>query len=206
MPNYSLNLSFDDKTLKDIYDAKQQVILIKQTFSTTSNDADIAWVTFNPFETNSVSWEDNYGVYTSTTEIQKGATIRKSSHKTAADTCVYNFDKGFFTKNNDLITEKGSYEVVNETTDKLTFGLTQDVLVNGKPIQSSPLNASTVLAGQNAVFTPFEKVQILLQSNAREGLVLATVSSKVFTAEFGGGVNNISVEYNPTIGQFVLVD
>lgn len=203
--NYALNIMFDDKDLLDIYDAKQSVTLIKQTFSTTSNNSSVAWVTFNPFEINNVNWEENYTVYASTTQVQNGASILKSSYTDAVDGFVYNFGSGVFLKNPNLSTEADSYEIINTTTGKLTFGLAQDVKVNGSSVQAAPINAATVLAGQNAIFTPLEKVQILLQSNVQDGLVLTSVSSQIFTATLGNGVNSVSVKYNGLTGQFVQV-
>lgn len=201
--NYSLNILFDDETLLDIYDAQQRVTLIKQTYSTTSNNTSVAWVTFSPFEFNTINWQENYSVYASTTQVQNGATIAKASYTNAVDGYVYDFGSGIFAKNPDLSTDVDSYQIINTTTSKLTFGLAQDVVVNSSSIQAAPINAATVLAGQNAIFTPFEKVQILLQSNVLDGLVLTSVSSQIFTATLGDGVNNVAVKYNNKTHQFV---
>ncbi|NDI35738.1 hypothetical protein [Chengkuizengella sediminis] len=198
---YQLKIEFEDKDLKNIYSAAQKVVLIKES---PGNDS-VAWVTIDPFEYNTVSWNENYNVYCSKTQIQNGATIDKLSEKNAEERSVYDFGSGIFENNKGEKTSKGSYQVNNTTTDNLTFGLAQDVVANGSKTIGAPINASTVLAGQNGIFTPFEKVKILLQSNVMDGLVLSTISSNIYTAEFGGEIDSLSVRYDGSTGHFIEI-
>ncbi|NDI35179.1 hypothetical protein [Chengkuizengella sediminis] len=198
---YNLNIGFDEKDLENIYNANQKVLLIKES----PGHGPVAWVTFDPFQKNQVNWIESYDVYASTHQSQEGATIDKMSERDAVGGCVYDFGNGIFKHNPGEKTSKGSYKVMNTTTENLTFGLAQSVKVNGNESFGAPINATTVLAGQDATFIPHEKVKIFLQSNVENGQVLSTVSSKIYTADFGGVEDAISVKYDGVTGQFIEV-
>ncbi len=50
----------------------QKLILTKYSQDGSGNTS---WVATRPFGVTTISWEQKYGVYTSTTEIKEGATI-----------------------------------------------------------------------------------------------------------------------------------
>ena len=60
LQTFHLNLFIDPKSLQHFQQAQLKVTLGKPT---GSGEPDIDWITFNPFENNSVSWEEAYGIY-----------------------------------------------------------------------------------------------------------------------------------------------
>ncbi|WP_128895145.1 hypothetical protein [Longirhabdus pacifica] len=200
MPNYKLSVFFDDKDLERICCAKQKVVLIKQS----GKGSPLAWVTFDPFELTEITWEDKYGVYASASATQNGATISKHSSKDAISEYCYTFSCGRFTQNfgkgkgpfPETVIPADGYGVYNQSGRDLTFGLYQDVSVNGASYPKSPINAVKVLNEDVDTFSPLEEVQIFLQSNIQQGLVLSDLTSQRTTLEFGNGTDSIGVKFD----------
>jgi bacteriocin-like protein len=58
---------FVGEDLSAICSRAQQVVLIKHTAESKRVSA---WVTFNPFETNTIDWENQFSLYQKTGELQ----------------------------------------------------------------------------------------------------------------------------------------
>lgn len=82
--------------------SEKRVVLVKENGETNFSQAtefvdDVAWVTFQPWEINNVTWKEEYFVYASDVEKQSGAVIEKASYEEAEPkTKMYKFD-GYFT-------------------------------------------------------------------------------------------------------------
>jgi hypothetical protein len=76
MSKYRLNINLEGVDLDTIYEAKQQVVIVKHTAECKSA---VAWVSFRPFERNTIDWETTFAIYASSGETQNGATISKLS-------------------------------------------------------------------------------------------------------------------------------
>lgn len=77
---YKLNLRVSKEDLELINDAGKRVVLVKEnregSFSSGSEFIDdVAWVTFQLWGDNKVTWENKYSVYVSETQKQSGAVI-----------------------------------------------------------------------------------------------------------------------------------
>ena len=112
---------------------------------------------------NTISWTEQYSVYSSTTNLQSGAVIQTSSERTAVGGSSYNLNtSGFFDPGVSGATGSNSYEIINSdpnlligSTEMVTAGLVQGAAVNGAVV-SAPMSAVGVLYNQTAVFTPIE--------------------------------------------------
>lgn len=201
MPTYKLNVIFDSQCVKTVYDAGEKVVLLKKASAGTP----IAWVTFNPFEQNYITWNENYAIYSSNVEVKSGATIKKLSEVSAVPKQLYEFDKGTFGSPASLPDgQEGQYAVLNKMNgySTLVFGLAQEVECNGVLIPGSPINAATVPLNHTAKFTPYEVVTVFLEGEASNGTVITDVVSKSLDVTFGGDVTEITIQYDPGIGGF----
>jgi hypothetical protein len=173
MTTYSLTMNIDPAGLSAIYNSGQRVTLVKSVGSSPSN---VAWVSFEPYETNTVTWTENYLIYGTTSSIDAGATIVMTS-QTAGPVVtgrLYVFTQGQFT--GEPGGESGSFDVENEQANGINFGLAQTAKINGTSALA-PLNAVTVNANQTASFIPIETVSVYLTSFENNGVVISSVAS-----------------------------
>ena len=68
--------------------------------------------------------------------------------------------------------------------------------------QLHPISATSVLATQQITMTPFTNVYVWLQSTFRSETIITNVTGNSAKAQFGGGVNEISLTYNSAAGIF----
>lgn len=209
MPEFTLKLSIDPESLKIIKAAQQRIILAKPVDGASPN---VAWVAFDPFQSNTVTWNEEFNIYASTTEIQNGAEILKMSDTTypAQDAAYYSFDpsatfSGPFTGTG--APPRGSYRVINNMPSSeyrsLTMGLQQKARVNGRDTVATPVNAATVPATNKATFTPLTTVFAWLQASLVSATMITDVSGDSSKVVFGNGVFSASLVYDPAAGRFV---
>lgn len=204
MPTFTLNVEFNSADLAAIKAANEQVVILK-TAQITNND--VVWVAFAPFAENTVSWEDDYAVYASNQSLEQGAVVQLSATQKAKPELIYPFTAGAFgaPKKAPSI-GPSTYEISNQDFDtpSLIFGLAQAAQVNGTVTKYSPLNAEVVLRGQQARFTPFDSISVLLMSKAEPGFVISEVFGTPIVLQFGGSQNAITIAYDGKKGVFVI--
>lgn len=205
MPQYELTLKFDEQELNTIHRAGQQVVLVKSVGATGSS-TDVAWVAFSPFESNTVTWEEKYGIYASSVAIVDGAEIQKISDTDAPEEETVTFmDSGVFSVPvRDSTLKKGEYCAINHynTLTLLTFGMQQGVEVNSQSMPVKPINAVSVPKTDTAVFTPYEKVTAFLAAEIESSFIITKITSPSTVFTFGGGVDSIAATYNSSTGKF----
>ncbi|MDR1649170.1 MAG: hypothetical protein LBR71_02825 [Synergistaceae bacterium] len=202
MSNYRLNIRFTGDDLDTIYACRQRVIIVKHT---AEQQHKVAWVSFNPFEINTVDWETRFSLYASTSEVQGGAKISKLSTHDGQTQLNTIFDRGYFsaTEPDDSI-NSSSYKVTNRNSDEkmLTFGLAQSVSVNGTAYMDNPVNAILVPRGQSAVMTPIERIDVFLEANIDSSTVLTRIDSRSLALTYGEGAKEFSLSYDSVNGVF----
>lgn len=204
MPKYQLNVDFDTKDLKSIAQANEKIVLLKQTDGGTP----VVWVTIDPFNNNTIQWEEDYAIYASKVEVQNGATIHKLADVAATPMVEYPFaDYGAVgSPSPDKNLTTGQYGIRNkyQKADILTFGMAQGVQVNGTGFAYKPINAQPVPRNQQATFIPLTEVMVFLDGKATEGMVITEVKSDSTTLTFGGDIIDITVKYDSHSGLFVV--
>ncbi len=207
MPSYRLQLLIDPKDLEIVRASQQRITLAKPVSAESPN---VVWLSIDPFQSTEVQWEEEYGIYSSTTAIQEGASITKLSETgiPAQDGATYSFTPGAtFNGPFDGGVSRGSYGAQNDMPYNqypvLTFGLTQSALINQKPTERKPISATPVLATQFANMTPFTNVFVWLQSQFASETIITKITGRSAKAKFGGSVTDIALKYNPTLGMFV---
>ncbi|EGG14369.1 hypothetical protein DFA_12141 [Cavenderia fasciculata] len=198
MTSYSLKFNFTQAGLAAIASAQERVCVVKSVNGQVSN---VVWVTFKPFLNNTLEWQEVYGLYSSSTQIQNGATIsRLSNLKGASKTHQYPFNKaGFFDQANSVVVK--SYGLVNNYGESLTFGLTQTALVNGVQVDGE-LNATTVLNNQSAEYTPIVTLSVYVAASLNNGSVISDITSQALTLTYTSDTDK-SVFYDDNSNMFV---
>ena len=206
MPNYRMNIHFKEGDLKVIAKAHQKVVLVKHTAGDA--DSSVAWVSFKPWQQNTVDWENSFAIYSSNTEVQSRATINKLSDKMATSGVQYDFSDGTFgtPKMADVSVRENTYYVKNNADDypAITIGLAQSVVVNGEAKANNPINAVFTPFGQLVSMTPLEKIDVYLLNDITESTVITHVQSIALPVIYGEGETSHSVSYNGMTGQFYL--
>jgi hypothetical protein len=201
MPSYSLVIQISNAGLKTIQDASQQVALVKATASALP----VVWVAFDPESDNTITWEENYFVYASTTHIDAGATIATMSTEPAQGGNTYMFQGGDFPsyKGGLPLTQYGVFN--NDTRPQfkeITAGLAQVAQGVGEG-QPTPLNATIVPFNETGLYTPIEKVQVFAEASMNNGLVLSQVDGSALLVDFTTDPSQV-IHYDDASNTFAL--
>ena len=207
--DFTLTLNIEPSDLDVINGAQQKIALAKPVGNSA---VDVIWLAFDPFESNSIQWEENYWIYASTAAVGKnGEKITKLSEVQpgpALDGSVYPFSStatfGDPVKNPAV--HPGTYAAVNNMPygkyPALTFGLSQSAQINQQIQDRKPLSASSVLATQNIQITPYTDVYIWLEGHFESSTIVTDVTGNQAVAKFGGGINEIEMTYDGKSGLF----
>jgi hypothetical protein len=202
MSKYRLNINFEGVDLDTIYEARQRVVIVKHTAERKSN---VAWISFKPLEHNTIDWETAFAIYASSGEVQGGATISKLSEIVGQRQINTIFNNSYFNATEpDNTIGINSYEVTNQDKDdyKLTFGLAQNVSVNGTAFINLPINAIVVPRGHSAVMTPVEEVDVFLEANIDSSTVLSRIDNKSISLSYTGNTTELNIKYDSVNGVF----
>ena len=205
MPTYTLNLTLSPEQLKNFY-PDSNIIIAKPTKGESPN---VAWQTFHPFEHNSVTWEEQYGIYVSSASVEHGAQLTRMSmsHFPAMEQKLYTLGEDAVFGDPPEASEgvAGSFYAENNYEEQrpLTFGLFQDAVVNGKQIPGNAISAASVPHKNKATMTPHTTVFIWVESNVASNTVVTEVNSHQTEAVFGEGKFDISLAYDDASGNFI---
>lgn len=200
MTTYSLTMNIDAAGLSAIYHAAQRVTLVKSVGSSPSN---VAWVSFDPFQTNTVTWTENYVIYGTTSSVEAGASLVMTSQSAgpAQTGLLYVFQNGQFTVAPGG--EPGSFNVENEQANGINFGLGQTAKINGTSVLA-PLNAVMVNENQTASFTPIETVSVYLTSIENNGVVISRVASNALVVTLTSQSPSATLGFDDTSNTFFI--
>ncbi|MEL6671586.1 MAG: hypothetical protein AAFR61_05320 [Bacteroidota bacterium] len=205
MIKYDLRISFTDAQLEAIYATNSNVIVAKPT---EDSEANVAWQVFKPLQSNSLTWEEQYGIYVSTTSAASGARLEQLSSVpvgAAPDKLYTLLPSGVISGPAeggapDAFALQNKYQV----NPYMTVGLYQNATVNGVDILGNALSAAPVLEASTAIMTPFTTVYVWLQSRIESNTIVTTVASPMTELKFGGGVDTIQTSYDTTTGKFLI--
>ncbi len=206
--DFSVKFLIEPKDLEYIKAAQQRITLAKPVNSDTPS---VIWLSIDPFQSTDVQWTEQYGIYASTTQIAEGANITKLSETPfpAQDGAYYTLSaattfNGPFPGGG---VARGSFGadngVPNSAYPVLTFGLTQNAMINQRPAERKPLSATPVLATQFVNMTPYTIVYAWLQSQFTSETIITRITGKRAKITLGGSVNSVTLKYSPELGMFV---
>ena len=207
MTTYTLNFTMDDTGLVNI-DGMRVTLAKRVTSSLVNGNAATAWISFLPCETVQVSWQEDYYIYASQTEIEDGATVIMQSDTPAAvvGDQLYTYQpSGVFT--NQPETTGGAFVTLNsrnfdQSPNVWTMGLAQAASVNGGKSMLSPLNAMTVPYNIRASFTPIEEVSIWLSRYDNNGVVISQLGSDALTVALTSQSPSANISFNSSNNSF----
>lgn len=206
MAMFTLNTFFSDTDLERFNTTGTNIVVAKPSADGKPN---VAWNVYRPLRQNCMSWEENYGIYASNTEIQNGAflcQLSPSDYPAAIDKMYTFLSSGHFSTPNPG-GEKGSYSILNQYDNLpkgyLTMGLYQNATVDGEQRVGNAVSAAPVLYNSTAKITPYTIVYLWTQSGIKSNTVVTTVTSEMTQVTFGGTTTNISLVYDPTSGKFM---
>ncbi|MGQ3013640.1 MAG: hypothetical protein ACT6QS_08030 [Flavobacteriales bacterium] len=202
MSNYILNIKFTDEQLDFINKTNTKVIIAKPT---SQEGPSIAWQAFKPMQFNRLSWEEKYGIYVSTGQLEHGAYLTKLSKTSvgAVDGRLYTLKPSGVISGPDGDGVNNAYALQNNYENNfMTVGLYQDAKLNGIDVLGNVVSAAPVLQASTAIMTPYTTVYIWLQSDVESNTVVTTVKSKKTELKFGGDLNTFSVIYDSKSGEF----
>lgn len=202
MPSFELTVQFAAQDAQQVNADSQQVTIVKKVGGASGTP--VVWVAFPPFENNQLDWEEQYGIYASTTSVQSGATIQKTSAVNPASSgVIYPFEQGAFSPPDGSLASPNDYAIQNLSPRGLTFGLAQSVTVNSNPFDANPLNAVPVLTQQKATFTAIEIISVFLHSQFNNGVVISEILGPPLEVDLTGDPVQ-TIHYDPAQGKFVL--
>jgi hypothetical protein len=208
MPTFTLNTAFDQNSLNIFYQTGTNVVVAKP--SSSGGTPNVAWVVFRPLPANSMTWQEQYGIYASTSSIQNGATLIQMSATSfpAGSGQMYTLSPaGVFTGPTsggaaNTYTASNQYNNL-PSPGYLTFGLYQNATVNNTSLIGNAVSAAPVMYQSTAVMTPYTTIYIWTQSQVQSNTVVTVVTSVTTQVTFGGTVSEVSLQYDPTTGGFV---
>lgn len=207
MAQFELNLEIDAQSLKLIRAAQERIILARPVGGGSPN---VVWQSFDPFGSNNVTWQQEFGLYASDTQVVNGVTLRKMSEQKPADEAhYYSFTSGavFEGPFTDPRLGDGQYGTENAMPNSqypaLTFGLTQVATVNGNVSAANPLNALSVLPNRFVTFTPITTVYVWLESNIASSTVVSQILSNQAIVRYSGAIKSRDLVYDADSGIFV---
>jgi len=199
---YQLNIAFDDEGLEQIYGAAQTVTLVRSF--TSGADSYVAWVTFQPFENNIITWTESYYIYATTYPLQAGTSlvILSQTQEVVQQGWTYALENGMFV--GAAGGASNAYSAENQQYNGINFGLVEEAVINGVTT-SAPINGVAVLVNQAAAFVPLENVAVFLSSYSKNGVVLSSVPSNALVVTFTTETPVANVSFNDDTNTFYLV-
>ncbi len=211
MLSYSLTLSISQNDLTTLFNAKEQIVLVRRL---TDAGVPVAWAVIPLLQSNVVSWNDDYHLFATTTPTDVGQTLVVNSVTGVTLQSDYDYSPtGFTGPTPDGSLPPAAVQIRNADSNNFAFGFSQSYVRNGTSMAPVPINAQNVPARQFARFSAGQSVWVYLSSGVQSGMVVnppvaPSMTRQVFSAalllEFGGGNISQSVSYSSELGQFVV--
>ncbi len=184
MSNYELIIQINPDDVKRIHTAKQNITIVKNRENMSkSSDLYVSWLSLDPYQAISVTWDKTYGIYASRTDYIAGAIIRSTATVDEAELgYTYPFESNIFQTGQPGKLNK--YGVINKGEKDYIFGLLQQPSINGAKEPNNPMIAQTVLRGESADFTVIEKVFVFLYTQGKNGMIITDVTSDRLLVDF----------------------
>jgi hypothetical protein len=207
MLTFTLKTGFTSADLERFYASGTNIVVAKPSGGGAPN---VAWIVYRPLIKNEITWEENYGIYASNVDITNGAILTQISQTPfpALSGEIYPFTAaGFFGPSSQGGMEN-TYSAVNDYNNLpkgyLTMGLFQNANVDGVFLSGSAVSAAPVIYKSTAVMTPFTTVYLWSQSQVKSNTVVTNVTSQMTRVDFSGSVTEVSLQYDPSSGKFIL--
>jgi hypothetical protein len=200
MTSFTLVVIFTAGDTQSINAAGLKVTLVKGPHPSPTDSTPL-WLQFAPFETNTLTWEDTYGVYASPDPVQQETPITASSTLFAAQSgVVYPFANNVFGDAEGSI-DPAFYAVYNLSGETLTFGLLQQAVINDHTMAPTPVNAVSYPYESVASFTPTDTISVFLHKEVETSTIISTTEGQALTLDMAANTTQ-TIYYDGS--QFML--
>lgn len=204
-----MEIQIDSAGLSAISAANQWVTLTRQVNQAVDVIAaaslSVAWQVFEPMETNTVTWTNQYYCFATTTPLAMNAVITINSQLQSAMVpgVVYQFAQGQFTMQQQ---QGGSFYIVSNGTAQpsFAFGLAQSATVNNVPVMA-PFCVAPVLYNQEAYFTPSEVIGIFLSTASTAGTLLPPPANPCLVNAASGSGDEPTIGFDDQTNTFYQI-
>ncbi len=204
---FSISMAFSQTDLDRFYATGTNVVVAKPAGGGTPN---VAWIVYRPLMANGISWEENYGIYMSNSDVINGAELTQMSatpYPASAGTLYTMTASGSITGPQTAGGTPGSYTIANQYNNLpkgyLTSGLYQNAIVNGASVVGNAVSAAPAIFQSTAQMTPFTTVYLWTQSQVKSNTVVTTVTSAMSRVQLGGSITSAALVYDSSTGLFL---
>jgi hypothetical protein len=206
MASYKLEVTFTPAQLEAIYATGSRVILAHSVMGSLPN---VVWQAFNPFQSNLITWEDQFGIYCSNASFTNGTLLTSlATVPIGADmNAFYNLESNGVIAGPSSGGQPDTFSLLNNYSNSpyILAGLQQDAVINGVEVQGNAISALPTLFQSTAFMLPTTSIYIWLQSQVESNSVITRIASPLTQLDFGGSVDAISVQYDSEAGIFTIV-
>lgn len=206
MSSFSISTTFTQQDLERFYASGSNVIVAKPTGGSQPN---VAWVVYRPLINNTLSWEENYGIYASNADVQNGARLSQMSSTPfpAVPSMLYTMQPSGSITGPNSGGSPNTYSILNSYNNLpkgfITMGLYQNASLDGSPIKGNAVSAAPVIYNSTANMTPLTTVYLWLQSQVLSNTVVTTVTSPMTRVTLSGSSPVAALQYNADSGTFI---
>jgi hypothetical protein len=200
---YQLNILIDNTGLEEIYSSGSSVVIVRNWIPNPEFPVTIAWQAFHPFESNQVSWTDDYQVYVTQSQPLVGSQISMIARAAAQPGCSCTF------ANDQLSVSPGGsdpqgFEFFNDQPPALHgFGLAQAATING--VESVvPFSLIELFDEQSGTITPYEEVFLYLAPGVSSGQIVQSPPANALVVGLRPESPTVQIGYNDATGAFYL--
>ena len=211
MKKFNLKISFTYEQLDSIYKTNSNVFIAKQGFK--NHEPNVVWQSFQPFEFNSISWEEEYGIYAAFPQNASGTILEKLSKVPVGVTenNLYTLEKSGVISGPKEGNLNDCFALTNHYQKHpfMAVGLYQGATVNGVKILENVVSFQYLLKASTAFMYPSNIIFIWIQSEVKNNSTLVGIETKVISPKTQLNFKNenatINLAYHSTLGKFYQV-
>lgn len=206
MSTFSISTAFAQVDLERFYASGSNVVIAKPTGGSQPN---VAWLVYRPLINNSVTWEENYGIYASNVDVKNGATLTQMSSTPfpAVPSMLYTMQPAGAITGPNTGGSPNSYAILNSYNNLpkgyLTMGLYQNATIDGSDVSGNAVSAAGVIFQSTAIMEPRTTVYLWLQSQVISNTVVTTVTSPMTKVTLTASSPAAALAYNAASGTFI---
>jgi hypothetical protein len=202
MSTCQLTLLIDAADLPALRDLGLRIILARPVTET-----DVIWQTLDLAESTTIVWRDDQcGLYASKVAYENGEIISPIAEVPipASAGAYYAFTSRMAFDGPHAGGTPGAYQIDNQSSSLLTFGVTQSAQVNNAPVPAAPISAESISPSQPLAMAPRPEICVWLQATVSSGEIVTFIDVNYVIVNYATGVNAVTLQYDATMGIFVL--
>lgn len=201
MSTCQLTLLIDAADLPALRDLGLRIILARPVTET-----DVIWQTLDLAESTTIVWRDDQcGLYASKTAYENGEIISPIAEVSvpASAGAYYAFTSHMAFDGPHAGGTPGAYQIDNQSSSPLTFGVTQSAQINNAPVPAAPISAEPIQPSQPLAMAPRSEMCVWLQATVSSGEIVTFIDVNYITVNYDAGISAMTLKYDATGGIFL---